>query len=171
MRTFPAAPSAFSPERLQQRRQRAPLQGPIDDDAHGSGPIVPHEHDNGLVEARVAHAGRSDEELTGERGALRQRRGRRQRRGQEQRHDRRGDDAKTIKAVQGHTSSLRGPTHAIIEAKRAARKWSTSRPMQPLYTRHAESALPAIELCVRERVSLHRRRWRAGQQERPKVPS
>src|SRR5262245_6632983 len=57
----PYCPIRLLAERLEQRRERALLQGAIDDDAHGTAAIVPHEHDDGLIEARVAHAGRSNQ--------------------------------------------------------------------------------------------------------------
>src|SRR5215472_8545246 len=91
-------------EHLQNAREGPLPNGPIDDDAERTVAVVPHHQDHGVLKARIAHRGRSDQELTGERGLLRGLRRRRHRGMQESRgdEDRRGDRAETREGQQGH---------------------------------------------------------------------
>src|SRR5215471_754446 len=58
-------------KRLQQACQRALLDRQIDDDAECAVTVVLDHQDNGVGKARVAHAWRSDQQLTGKRGMFR----------------------------------------------------------------------------------------------------
>jgi hypothetical protein len=60
------------PDCFEQRRQRLFAERTVDDQPHRAALIVADHQDDGLPEARVAHAGGGDQELAGEPGPLRQ---------------------------------------------------------------------------------------------------
>jgi hypothetical protein len=89
-------------QHLQEACKRTLLERSVNDDAHGPVAVVQHEQDNGLVEARIAHVRRGDQELACERRALGSSRQRGQCCAQERRQYRRGDEAQTLECVREH---------------------------------------------------------------------
>lgn len=110
---------------LEQARQRSLSERPVDHDAERPTGAMTHQQDDGVIEARIAQCGRSDQELAGERSRFRCSGGILQRRMPERRRQQnRGESQKrTLEPGQGHDLTVdRSGGHHWAEAGKRSRK-------------------------------------------------
>ena len=91
-------------QRLENAGERLLSDRPVDDDPHGAAGTVLNDQDDRALEARVAHPGRGDQQLAGERRSSGRLVRPRQRRPEESRlqDERRDDEAETTAPDRGH---------------------------------------------------------------------